>query len=95
MLVYLSITNIVLIERLSLDVTSGLTVMTGETGAGKSILLDALGLVLGSRANFDLIRNGADQAQVTASFDLPKTHPVRTQLDDAGIESTDMIIMRR
>ena len=95
MLVYLSITNIVLIERLSLDVTSGLTVMTGETGAGKSILLDALGLVLGSRANFDLIRNGTDQAQVTASFDLPKTHPVRTQLDDAGIVSNDMIIMRR
>ena len=95
MLVYLSITNIVLIERLSLDITSGLTVMTGETGAGKSILLDALGLVLGSRANFELIRNGTDRAQVTASFDLPETHPVRTQLDDAGIDSTDMIVMRR
>ena len=95
MLVYLSITNIVLIERLSLDVTSGLTVMTGETGAGKSILLDALGLVLGSRANFDLIRSGTNRAQVTASFDPPETHPVRTRLDDAGIDSTDMIVMRR
>jgi DNA repair protein RecN (Recombination protein N) len=95
MLVHLSITNIVLIERLSLDVSEGLTVMTGETGAGKSILLDALGLVLGSRANFDLIRAGTDKAQVTASFDLPNSHPVRAVLDEADIDASEMIVFRR
>lgn len=95
MLVHLSITNIVLIERLLLDVSDGLTVMTGETGAGKSILLDALGLVLGSRANFGLIRTGTDKAQVTASFDLPDSHPVRTALDEAGIDASEMIVLRR
>ena len=95
MLVHLSITNIVLIERLSLDVSEGLTVMTGETGAGKSILLDALGLVLGSRANFDLIRAGTDKAQVTASFDLPDSHPVRAVLDEADIDASEMIVFRR
>ena len=95
MLVHLSITNIVLIERLSLDVSEGLTVMTGETGAGKSILLDALGLVLGSRANFDLIRAGTDKAQVTASFDLPDSHPIRAVLDEADIDASEMIVFRR
>ena len=95
MLVHLSITNIVLIERLLLDVSDGLTVMTGETGAGKSILLDALGLVLGSRANFGLIRTGTDKAHVTASFDLPDSHPVRTALDEAGIDASEMIVLRR
>ena len=70
MLSHLVIRNIVLIEELSLDFTDGLTVLTGETGAGKSILLDALGLALGARANFDLIRAGADRAHVAARFDI-------------------------
>src|SRR3546814_15598134 len=71
MLTALSIANIVLIERLDLDFEGGLGVLTGETGAGKSILLDALGLALGMRADSGLVRQGADKAQVTASFVAP------------------------
>ncbi|PKP95485.1 MAG: DNA repair protein RecN, partial [Alphaproteobacteria bacterium HGW-Alphaproteobacteria-13] len=71
MLTALSIANIVLIERLDLDFAGGLGVLTGETGAGKSILLDALGLALGMRADSALVRQGADKAQVTASFAPP------------------------
>ena len=71
MLTALSIANIVLIERLDLDFEAGLGVLTGETGAGKSILLDALGLVLGMRADSALVRQGTDKAQVTASFTPP------------------------
>ena len=87
MLTRLSIRNIVLIEALDLDFTGGLGVLTGETGAGKSILLDALGLVLGNRADSGLVRAGEERASVTASFDfaaLPDS--VRESLDDAGIE---------
>ena len=71
MLTALSIANIVLIERLDLDFEAGLGVLTGETGAGKSILLDALGLALGARADSALVRQGTDKAQVTASFTAP------------------------
>ena len=87
MLTRLSIRNIVLIEALDLDFGRGLGVLTGETGAGKSILLDALGLILGNRAETALVRSGADKAGVTASFDfaaLPK--PIAEALDDAGVE---------
>ena len=69
--------------------------LTGETGAGKSILLDALGLTLGSRADFALIRNDSDQAQVTASFTLARDHPANARLDEAGIAADDMLILRR
>ncbi len=72
MLTALSIANIVLIERLDLDFEAGLGVLTGETGAGKSILLDALGLALGARADSALVRQGSDKAQVTASFAAPE-----------------------
>ena len=75
MLQSLTVSNIVLIEQLTLQFAPGLTVLTGETGAGKSILLDALGLALGSRANFGLIRQGHGQAHVSASFALPENHP--------------------
>ncbi|MEL0077555.1 MAG: AAA family ATPase, partial [Alphaproteobacteria bacterium] len=75
MLHSLTVSNIVLIEQLTLQFDSGLTVLTGETGAGKSILLDALGLALGSRADFGLIRNGASDAHVTASFIIDNDHP--------------------
>src|SRR3546814_8419220 len=71
MLTALSIANILLIERLDLDFEGGLGVLTGETGAGKSILLDALGLALGMRADSALVRQGTDRAQVTASFAPP------------------------
>ncbi|MEQ8412495.1 MAG: DNA repair protein RecN [Erythrobacter sp.] len=87
MLTRLSIRNIVLIEALDLEFRGGLGVLTGETGAGKSILLDALGLVLGDRAETALVRAGEDRASVTASFDfgaLPAA--IADALDDAGIE---------
>lgn len=87
MLTRLSIRNIVLIEALDLDFGRGLGVLTGETGAGKSILLDALGLVLGDRADSALVRAGADKASVTASFEfavLPEV--IVAVLDDADIE---------
>src|SRR5690349_11383647 len=87
MLTRLSIHNIVLIEALDLEFAGGLGVLTGETGAGKSILLDALGLVLGNRADSGLVRSGEDRASVTASFEfaaLPE--PVRQALDLAEIE---------
>ena len=95
MLHSLSVSNIVLIERLTLNFESGLTVLTGETGAGKSILLDALGLALGSRANFRLIREGSDSAQVAASFTLDADHPVWARLADSDIPRDDMLILRR
>ena len=72
MLARLSIRDIVLIDRLDLDFASGLSVLTGETGAGKSILLDAFALALGARGDVALVRNGAEQGQVTAAFELPR-----------------------
>ncbi|AXB77088.1 DNA repair protein RecN [Novosphingobium sp. P6W] len=87
MLSRLSIRNIVLIEALDLDFARGLGVLTGETGAGKSILLDALGLVLGNRADSGLVRNGEAKANVTASFDVSALAPqVLAAIDDAGLE---------
>ncbi len=98
MLTLLSIRNIVLIEALDLQFAGGLGVLTGETGAGKSILLDALGLVLGNRADMGLIRSGCDQASATATFEfktLPKA--ITDVLDDAEIEVEpgEPLILRR
>ena len=95
MLQSLTVSNIVLIEQLTLQFAPGLTVLTGETGAGKSILLDALGLALGSRANFGLIRQGHDQAHVSASFALPENHPAWQLVKEAGIMQEDEMILRR
>ena len=75
MLARLSIRDIVLIERLDIEFATGLAVLTGETGAGKSILLDAFALALGGRGDAGLVRHGAEQGQVTATFDIPKDHP--------------------
>ncbi|QJQ33405.1 DNA repair protein RecN [Sphingomonas lacunae] len=87
MLTALSIRDVVLIEALDLDFNDGLGVLTGETGAGKSILLDALGLALGSRADSGLVRHGTDRARVTASFaPLKAGHAALDLLDEAGIE---------
>ena len=77
MLARLSIRDIVLIDRLDIDFASGLSVLTGETGAGKSILLDAFALALGARGDAALVRQGAEQGQVTAAFELPPGHPAR------------------
>jgi len=95
MLSSLAIQNVVLIENLALEGASGLCALTGETGAGKSILLDALGLALGARADTALVRHGAAQASVTASFDLPPKHPLRGLLEEKGIHADDVVILRR
>ena len=95
MLTALSIRDVVLIERLDLVFGAGLTVLTGETGAGKSILLDSLGLALGARADAGLVRTGAEQASVTASFAPVAGHPVLTLLEEQGISLEDEVVVRR
>ena len=91
----LDIRDMLIIDRLELAFQPGLNVLTGETGAGKSILLDALGFVLGWRGRAELVRQGADQGEVTAWFDLPKGHPAFAVLEDAGISIEDELILRR
>jgi DNA repair protein RecN (Recombination protein N) len=97
MLTALAIRDVVLIEALDLEFGSGLGVLTGETGAGKSILLDALGLALGARADSGLVRNGATQASVSASFDLEVAHPANTLLAENGLEAEagEPLVIRR
>ena len=97
MLRQLAIHNIVLVERLDLEFEPGLGVLTGETGAGKSILLDALGLALGARADTGLVRSGQDSASVSAEIELPSDHPVIGLLDEQGvpIEGGEPLIVRR
>src|SRR5882757_65923 len=85
MLTRLSIRDIVLIDRLDIDFAEGLAVLTGETGAGKSILLDAFALALGARGDAALVRHGADHGQVTAAFELPPAHPVRALMAESGL----------
>ncbi len=84
-----------IIDRLELQFQPGLHVLTGETGAGKSILLDSLGFVLGWRGRADLVRQGAAQGEVTAWFDLTDDHPARAVLDAAGLPADDELILRR
>ncbi len=95
MLRSLDIRDVLIIDRLTLEFQPGLNVLTGETGAGKSILLDALGFVLGWRGRAELVRQGAAQGEVTAVFDLPPDHPARSVLVEAGIEAEDDLILRR
>jgi DNA repair protein RecN (Recombination protein N) len=95
MLAGLTIRDVVLIERLSLNFSPGLTVLTGETGAGKSILLDALALALGERADSGLVRHGAAQAVVTAEFQLPADHPAAAMLADQDIPQESRLVIRR
>lgn len=95
MLVGLAIRDVVLIDRLDLAFDAGLSVLTGETGAGKSILLDALGLALGQRAEAGLVRAGAEQASVTAEFVLEPTHPALKRLEEQGIPTEDRLLLRR
>ncbi|MCC5986381.1 MAG: DNA repair protein RecN [Pararhodobacter sp.] len=95
MLRNLTIRDMLLIDRLALDFRPGLNVLTGETGAGKSILLDSLGFVLGWRGRADLVRPGASQGEVEAVFDLPAGHPARALLTEAGIDAEDDLILRR
>jgi DNA repair protein RecN (Recombination protein N) len=95
MLTALSIRDIVLIEKLDLSLETGLTVLTGETGAGKSILLDALGLALGARGDSSLVRSGAEKGVVTAAFALPKAHAAFGLLAAQDIEADGEVVIRR
>ncbi|MBM3481875.1 MAG: DNA repair protein RecN [Alphaproteobacteria bacterium] len=95
MLRSLSIQNVLLIERLDLEFAGGLCVLTGETGAGKSILIDSLGFVLGARADQRLIRAGSTLASVTAAFDRADKGPTADTLNELGLEPSDELILRR
>lgn len=95
MLTALAIQHFVLIDNLSLSFDKGLSVFTGETGAGKSILLDALSLVLGARAEARFVQKGSKQTVVSATFILPKTHPAFKLLDEQGLSHEDDLILRR
>lgn len=98
MLTHLSIRDVVLIEKLDLPFHKGLTALTGETGAGKSILLDSLGLALGERTNSRIIRAGTEQSSVTAVFEIPSGHPAYALLkekDISSIEEGEPLVLRR
>src|SRR3974377_1905933 len=95
MLARLSIRDVVLIDQLDLEFSAGLTILTGETGAGKSILLDALSLALGARGDGGLVRHGQSHGQVTAVFELPPGHAAHAMLEGQDIEIGDELILRR
>lgn len=95
MLRALEIRDMLIIDRLELDFQAGLNVLTGETGAGKSILLDSLGFVLGWRGRAELVRSGAEQGEVIAEFDLPEAHPAHAILEEAGLPSDETLMLRR
>ncbi|MEM9582720.1 MAG: DNA repair protein RecN [Pseudomonadota bacterium] len=95
MLRSLDIRDMLIIDRLLLEFQPGLNVLTGETGAGKSILLDSLGFVLGWRGRAELVRAGAEKGEVEASFDLPAGHAARAVLQEAGFDDADELILRR
>ena len=95
MLTDLSIRNIAIIDSLQLSFRAGLTVLTGETGAGKSIIIDAVGLIMGARASSDLIRSGEEEAVVEAIFDITGLPELRQQLMDAGLEADNDLLIKR
>ncbi|HSR66748.1 MAG TPA: DNA repair protein RecN [Acidobacteriota bacterium] len=96
MLKFLSIENFALIDSLQVEFQEGLNLVTGETGSGKSILVDAVGLAAGGRATQEMVRQGFDKAQVEGLFELDADHPVRKQLEEAGVEAGDgQLIVRR
>ncbi|MDC0093190.1 DNA repair protein RecN [Alphaproteobacteria bacterium] len=95
MLRELLVKNIVLIKSLNINFKHGLSVFTGETGAGKSILLDSIGLIVGNRVDFSLIRNNENEASVTATFEINNKHPVTKVLEKYNVSSDDELIIRR
>ena len=95
MLCGLTIQNVVLIETLSISFEKGFNALTGETGAGKSILLDSLGLALGARADTGLVRKGTDQAAVTAEFFIDDNHPALALLEEQGMAADRNLVLRR
>lgn len=95
MLTDLTIKNVAIIDTLQITFKSGLTVLTGETGAGKSIIIDAVGLIMGGRASSDLIRSGEEEAVVEALFDLSALPEIRQQLTDAGFDCGEDLLIKR
>ena len=95
MLQSLAVRDVVLIDKLDLEFDKGLCVFTGETGAGKSILLDALSLALGARGDTDLIRHGQDGLSVTAEFSIDESHPAFSLLKENGLDADTTLILRR
>ena len=96
MLKFLSIENFALINQLEVEFRPGLNVITGETGSGKSILVDAVGLLVGERASQEMVRQGKEKARVEGIFHLPPQHPVSSRLHQAGIPlENDELIVRR
>lgn len=89
MLLALSLRDFVIVENLNLDFQNGFTVLTGETGAGKSITLDALGLLLGDKADYSQVRNGAKEAQLSALFDIGSLPQLQAQLREQGLLEDD------
>ncbi|MGI9262020.1 MAG: AAA family ATPase, partial [Woeseiaceae bacterium] len=95
MLTSIQVRNFAIIDEVEIEFSAGMTVLTGETGAGKSILVDALGLVLGERGNAGLVRAGAKRAEFTAEFDLAKLPPARGWLDEQMLDLDDECNLRR
>ena len=97
MLINLQIKNYALIDELNLELVPGLNIFTGETGAGKSIIIESLNLILGERASAQMIRKGANRCFVTGTFDITKLKPLKSFLDDSGLtgDDADTLILRR
>ena len=95
MLAQLAIRNVVLIEKLSLELSSGFNVLTGETGAGKSMIVDSLNLVLGGRGRPDMVRAGAKEAEVEALFDVEPGSRAAAKLEAAGVPCERELVVRR
>ena len=95
MLINLHVKNLALIKEVDVDFSNGLIVLTGETGAGKSILIDALGIVLGGRAPSDAVRTGADAYQIQAVFDVTGNHSVEALLSELGLSAEDGTLFLR
>ena len=95
MLLEVSIKNFAIIEHVSLNFETGMTILSGETGAGKSIIIDAMNLMLGARATTDVIRHGAPKAEIEGLFSFENSRVVKQILTDQGIEVADELIIRR
>ncbi len=95
MLTDLTIKNVAIIDSLHITLKAGLTVLTGETGAGKSIIIDAVGLIMGNRASSDLIRSGEEEAVVEALFDISSLPEISQQLSEAGFDAADELLIKR
>ena len=95
MLLEISIKNFAIIEEIYLHFDQGMTVLTGETGAGKSIIIDAMNMMLGSRATTDVIRHGATKAEIEGLFSLENSSAIEAIFEEQGLELTDELIIRR